>query len=103
MDEQTFLSLSQGEKQRISLSLLFAWRDVAKIKNSIDTNLLILDETFDTSLDIDGTENLMIMLDMLQRNTNIFVISHKGAMLEDRLNHQLRFSKKNNFTVMEKL
>ena len=99
-DPRSYSSLSQGEKQRVDLSMLFTWRDVARMKNSIDTNLLILDETFDSSLDNDGIENLMKILETVSDKTNVFIISHKGEKLEDKIPDQLIFEKRGNFTVM---
>ena len=75
-DDFTYDSFSEGEKQRIDLSLLFTWRQIAKMKNSVSTNLLILDETFDSSLDYEGVENLLKILTTLPDETNVFVISH---------------------------
>ena len=74
-DSFNYASFSEGEKQRIDLALLFAWRQIAKMKNSVATNLLVLDETFDSSLDHDGVENLMKILNTLDNDTNVFVIS----------------------------
>lgn len=101
-DPQTYSSLSQGEKQRIDLALLFTWREVAQIKNSVNTNILILDETFDSSLDNEGIDNLQAILDRLSGKTNIFVISHKGEFLEDRIEDQMIFEKVKNFTTMRR-
>jgi DNA repair exonuclease SbcCD ATPase subunit len=93
-------SFSEGEKQRIDLALLFTWRQVAKMKNSVATNLLILDETFDSSLDHDGVENLMKILYTLSDDTNVFVISHKGEILEGKFEKKIEFKKIKNFSVM---
>jgi len=100
-DSFTYDSFSEGEKQRIDLSLLFAWRQIAKMKNSVATNLLVLDETFDSSLDHDGVENLMKILDTLDTDTNVFVISHKGEILDGRFKDKIEFSKKKNFSTAE--
>ena len=100
-DSFTYESFSEGEKQRIDLSLLFAWRQIAKMKNSVATNLLVLDETFDSSLDHDGVENLMKILDTLDTDTNVFVISHKGEILDGRFKDKIEFSKKKNFSTAE--
>ena len=89
-DSFTYDSFSEGEKQRIDLALLFTWRQVAKMKNSISTNLLILDETFDSSLDEAGIENLMKIIHTLGDDTNVFIISHKGDMLEGKFVSQSR-------------
>lgn len=99
-DEFTYDSFSEGEKQRIDLSLLFTWRQVAKMKNSISTNLLILDETFDSSLDVDGVENLLKILGSLPDNTNVFVISHKGDILDGKFRSKIEFIKDKNFSKM---
>ena len=97
-DDFTYDSFSEGEKQRIDLSLLFTWRQVAKMKNSIATNLLILDETFDSSLDADGVENLLKILYTLPEDTNVFVISHKGEILEGKFENKIEFYKDKNFS-----
>lgn len=99
-DEFTYSSFSEGEKQRIDLALLFTWRQIAKMKNSVSTNLLVLDETFDSSLDVDGVENLMKILETLDASTNVFVISHKGDILESKFPETLRFVKENNFSTV---
>jgi len=100
-DEFTYASFSEGEKQKIDLALLFSWRAVAKLKNSTNTNLLILDEVFDSSLDANGTEYLMSILHMLE-GTNIFVISHKGDILQDKFRSVIRFEKIKNFSRIMK-
>ncbi len=99
-DEFTYESFSEGEKQRIDLSLLFTWRQIAKMKNSVATNLLILDETFDSSLDHDGVDNLLKILHTLGDDTNIFVISHKGEILDGKFNSKIEFKKEKNFSKM---
>ena len=96
-DEFVYDNFSEGEKMRIDLSLLFAWRQVAKMKNSTNTNLLILDETFDSSLDDEGTDNLMKILKTLESGTNTFIISHKPYVLESKMENKIQFVKKNNF------
>ena len=98
-DSFSYDSFSEGEKQRIDLALLFAWRQIAKMKNSVATNLLILDETFDSSLDHDGVENLMKILNTLDTDTNVFVISHKGEILDGRFKDKIEFSKQKNFST----
>ena len=90
-------NFSQGEKMRIDLALLFTWRAVARMKNSVNTNLLILDEVFDSSLDA-GTDEFMKMLNTLTENTNAFVISHKGDILYDKFENVIRFEKYKNFS-----
>ena len=81
------------------MALMLTWRAVAKMKNSSNTNLLILDEIFDSSLDANGTEELMKILNMLE-GSNLFVISHKGDILQDKFSHVLKFEKVNNFSRM---
>tara|TARA_R110002050_G_scaffold300340_1_gene469282 strand:+ start:461 stop:2161 length:1701 start_codon:yes stop_codon:yes gene_type:complete len=100
-DVFTYPSFSEGEKQRIDLSLLFAWRQIAKMKNSANTNLLILDETFDSSMDADGVDNLLKILYTLGDDTNVFIISHKQDMLEGKFPRKLEFEKVNNFSRMK--
>jgi len=99
-DEFTYPSFSEGEKQRIDLALLFTWRQIAKMKNSVATNLLILDETFDSSLDHEGIENLLKILHTLDDDTNVFVISHKGEVLDGKFNTKIEFKKEKNFSKM---
>ena len=81
------------KKQRIDLALLFTWRQIAKMKNSASSNLLILDETFDSSLDHDGVENLMKILHSLDENSNTFIISHKGDILDGKFKDKIEFVK----------
>ena len=97
-NEFSYASFSEGEKMRIDLALLFTWRAIARLKNSVSTNLLILDEVFDSSLDGNGTEDFMKILRTLGEDTNVFVISHKGDILQDRFNDIIRFEKKGNFS-----
>ena len=97
-DSFNYASFSKGEKQRIDLSLLFTWRQIAKMKNSASTNLLILDETFDSSLDVDGVENLTKILSTLDDDSNVFIISHKGDMLENKFRSKIEFFKHKNFS-----
>jgi len=99
-DDFSYDSFSEGEKQRIDLALLFTWRQIAKKKNSVATNLLILDETFDSSLDEAGIENLFKILHTLGDDTNVFVISHKGEILDGKFKHKLEFIKEKNFSKM---
>ena len=98
-DEFTYNNFSEGEKQRIDMALMLTWRAVAKLKNSSNTNLLILDEIFDSSLDNNGTEYLMNILHMLE-GVNLFVISHKGDILQDKFDQVIRFEKQKNFSRM---
>jgi len=100
-DDFSYASFSEGEKQRIDLSLLFAWRQIAKMKNSANTNLLILDETFDSSMDSDGVDNLMKILYTLKDDTNVFVISHKHAELEGKFPAKITFEKNGNFSQIK--
>jgi DNA repair exonuclease SbcCD ATPase subunit len=100
-DEFTYNNFSEGEKQRIDMALMLTWRAVAKLKNSSNTNLLILDETFDSSLDANGTEYLMNILHMLE-GVNLFVISHKGDVLQDKFANVVRFEKVKNFSKVVK-
>ena len=97
-DEFTYASFSEGEKQRIDLSLLFTWRQIARMKNSANTNLLILDETFDSSLDNDGIDNLMKILTTVTQDTNVFIISHKGDVLDSKFRNKIEFVKERNFS-----
>jgi DNA repair exonuclease SbcCD ATPase subunit len=96
-DEFTYNNFSEGEKQRIDMALMLTWRAVAKLKNSSNTNLLILDEVFDSSLDTTGTEELMKILHMLD-GVNLFVISHKGDILQDKFSNVIKFAKEKNFS-----
>ena len=100
-DEFTYASFSEGEKQRIDLSLLFTWRQIAKMKNSANTNLLILDETFDSSLDNDGIDNLMKILNTVTDDTNVFIISHKGDVLDSKFRNKIEFIKERNFSKIK--
>ena len=100
-DEFTYASFSEGEKQRIDLSLLFAWRQIAKMKNSANTNLLILDETFDSSMDADGVDNLLKILYTFKDDTNVFIISHKQDLLEGKFPRKIEFEKTNNFSQLK--
>lgn len=100
-DSFTYDSFSEGEKQRIDLALLFTWRMIAKMKNSVSTNLLILDETFDSSLDYEGVDNLMKIIYTLDDDTNVFVISHKGDILDGKFNRKLEFHKEKNFSKLK--
>tara|TARA_Y100000389_G_scaffold204845_1_gene260103 strand:- start:38 stop:1708 length:1671 start_codon:yes stop_codon:yes gene_type:complete len=99
-DKFSYASFSEGEKQRIDLALVFTWRTIAKMKNSASTNLLLLDEVFDSSLDVNGTDYVMQLLNTIGPETNVFVISHKGDQLFDKFRSVVRFEKKNNYSVM---
>ena len=99
-DEFTYASFSEGEKMRIDLALLFTWRAIAKLKNSASTNLLILDEIFDSSLDAQGTDEFLKIINDLTLDTNIFIISHKTDQLIDKFSNVVRFEKHQNFSRM---
>ena len=100
-DSFSYASFSEGEKQRIDLALLFTWRQVAKMKNSVATNLLVLDETFDSSLDYEGVDNLMKIIYSLDESTNVFVISHKGDILDGKFESKIEFIKEKNFSKIK--
>jgi len=97
-DDFSYSSFSEGEKLRIDLALLLAWREIARLKNSANTNLLILDEVFDSSLDAGGTEEFLKLLDILSERCNIFVISHKSDQLADKFSKSMTFEKRGNFS-----
>ena len=99
-DEFNYHSFSEGEKLRIDLAILFTWREIAKLKNSTNTNLLILDEIFDSSLDTSGTDEFMRILHTTMAKENVFVISHKGDTLIDKFPRVMKFEKYKNFTRM---
>ena len=96
-DDFSYANFSEGEKMRIDLALLFTWRAVAKMKNSTNTNLLILDEIFDSSLDASGTDDFLKILNTFN-NENVFVISHKQDMLFDKFRNTIKFEKNRNFS-----
>ena len=100
-DEFSYASFSEGEKMRIDLALLFTWRMVAKLKNSVNTNLLILDEVFDSSLDTEGTDAFLKIINTLDADTNVFVISHKGEILFDKFLSTIKFVKEKQFSRIE--
>ena len=100
-EDFSYASFSEGEKQRIDLALLFTWREVAKFKNSVATNLMILDEVFDSSLDGQGTEEFLKIIRFVVKDANIFVISHKSGM-DDRFEDVIRFEKIKGFSRMVK-
>ena len=97
-DEFTYDSFSEGEKMRIDLALLFTWRTIAKMKNSVNTNLLLLDEVFDSSLDVNGTEEFLKIINKLTGKQNVFIISHKSDLLCDKFNNTIKFEKHKNFS-----
>ena len=99
-DDFSYMSFSEGEKMRIDLALLLSWREIARLKNSANTNLLILDEVFDSSLDTFGTDEFLKLLNSLSQKANVFVISHKADQLADKFSNQMSFEKQNNFSKM---
>jgi len=99
-DDFTYASFSEGEKMRIDLAILFTWRQIAKMKNSVNTNLLLLDEIFDSSLDTAGTDYFLNLMNQFGENSNIFVISHKGDQLFDKFRSVIKFEKRNDFSVI---
>ena len=101
-DKFSYASFSEGEKQRIDLALVFTWRTIAKMKNSASTNILLLDEVFDSSLDVNGTEFVMQLLNTIGDDTSVFVISHKGDQLFDKFRSVVRFEKRQNYSVISK-
>jgi len=100
-DEFTYDSFSEGEKLRIDLAILFTWRQIAKMKNSVNTNLLLLDEIFDSSMDTNGTDLFLQVLNEIGEGTNVFVISHKGDQLFDKFRSVIKFVKKNDFSSIQ--
>jgi DNA repair exonuclease SbcCD ATPase subunit len=101
-DDFSYYNFSEGEKFRIDVALLLTWRQIARLKNSVNTNLLILDEVFDSSLDIGGTDEFMKLIGEFGHDTNVFVISHKGDQLFDKFRSVIKFEKKNNFSQVAK-
>ncbi len=99
-DDFSYDSFSEGEKSRIDIAMLFAWRDIARVRNSSSTNLLILDEVFDSALDSNGTDELLKILSMVSGDSNIFVISHKGDSLIEKFDNVIAFEKSKNFSHM---
>ena len=99
-DTFNYNNFSEGEKMRIDIALLFTWRDIARMKNSTNTNLLILDEIFDSSLDGQGTDDFFKIIKTLEKE-NIFIISHKGDILFDKFTNIVKFQKEHNFTQLE--
>tara|TARA_Y100001937_G_scaffold62817_1_gene86235 strand:+ start:2479 stop:4212 length:1734 start_codon:yes stop_codon:yes gene_type:complete len=99
-DDFSYHNFSEGERLRIDLSLLLAWREIARLKNSVNCNLLLLDEVFDSSLDAVGTEEFLKILGGLGKKANVFVITHKTDQLIDKFDNNLHFTKKGNFSSM---
>jgi DNA repair exonuclease SbcCD ATPase subunit len=99
-DDFSYASFSEGEKQKIDLALLFTWRAIAKLRNSISTNLLIMDEVFDSSLDQNATDYLMNIIREISKDSNIIIISHKEH-LNEKFNNVLKFVKNKNFSQIQ--
>jgi energy-coupling factor transporter ATP-binding protein EcfA2 len=102
-DDFSYTSFSEGEKSRLDLALLFTWRAIAKLRNSASTNLLILDEVFDGSLDNEGSEKLLTIIKSLTNTNNVFIISHKTDSYLDKFDRVIRFQKSKNFSEMNVL
>ena len=102
-DDFSYASFSEGEKSRINLAILFTWRQIAKMQNCCNTNLLILDEVFDSSLDPDGIDNLLKIMNTLDSDTSVFVISHKQDLLEGKFQQKIEFEKHKNFTRIKSI
>ena len=100
-DTFSYSSFSEGEKLRIDLALLFTWRSVSKLRNSVSTNLLIMDEIMDSSLDNNGTEEFLKIIKDLTGDANVFIISHKGDQIQDKFDRILKFKKVKNFSTIE--
>ena len=98
-EDFSYSSFSEGEKMRIDLALLFTWREVARVKNSVNTNLLIMDEVFDSSLDGFGTEEFLKIIRYVIKDANTFVISHKTGM-EDKFEKVIKFGKVKGFSAI---
>ncbi len=96
-DKFSYDNFSQGEKMRLDLSILFTWRAVAKMRNSIDTNLIIFDEILDGAMDVEGIDNMMKLLEGLTNGESIFIISHRDAV-SDKFENVIQFEKTNNFS-----
>ncbi len=97
-DEFSYASFSEGEKLRIDLALMFTWRAVSRLRNSVTTNLLIMDEVLDGSLDQAGTDEFLKIINEITADSNVFIISHKGDSLHDKFDHVIKFEKKKNFS-----
>ena len=99
-DVFSYSSFSEGEKLRIDLALMFTWREVSRLRNSVSTNILIMDEIMDSSLDDAGTDDFLKIIQDLTDNSNIFIISHKGQQLDDKFQRTIRFNKVKGFSMM---
>ena len=100
-DRFNYSSFSEGEKMKIDLALLFTWRQIAKMKNSASTNLLVMDEVMDSSLDQDGLDGFMKIVGTLDEGTNLFVISHRGDALDGKFRSKIEFEKIKNFSYIK--
>ena len=100
-DTFNYNNFSEGEKMRIDLALLFTWRQIAKMKNSVNTNLLVLDEIFDSSLDGQGTDDFFKIINTMTKE-NIFIISHKGDIMFDKFTNIVKFEKYKSFTRLQR-
>jgi DNA repair exonuclease SbcCD ATPase subunit len=99
--ERTYYQLSEGQKLRIDLAILFTWRDIAKLKNSASTNILVMDEIFESSLDPTGVEDFLKLIQAMSKDVNIFIISPQGDLLVDKFNNTIKFIEEQGFSVME--
>jgi len=97
-DEFSYMSFSEGEKCRLNIAILFAWRAIAKMRGSIDCNLIVLDELFDSSLDLTGIDDMMKLLNNLTNNENVFIISHREDQISEKFARVIRFQKTKNFS-----
>ena len=100
-DNFSYNNFSEGERLRIDLSFLFTWREIARLKNSVSCNLLVLDEVFDSSLDGIGTEEFMKIIQKMGDKSNVFIISHKADQISDSFRNHITFEKKGNFSSMK--
>ena len=100
-DKFSYASFSEGEKLRIDLAILLTWREISKLKNSANCNILVLDEVFDSSLDATGMDEFMKLIRFFDKDINIFVISHKADQLVDKFERVMQFEKKKNFSKMK--
>jgi energy-coupling factor transporter ATP-binding protein EcfA2 len=101
--ERTYYQLSEGQKLRIDLSILFTWREIAKLRNSANTNLLIMDEVFESALDSDGMEAFLKLVNSISKDVNFFVLSPNGDNFIDKFQNTIRFTEEKGFSRMEKI
>jgi DNA repair exonuclease SbcCD ATPase subunit len=99
-DDFSYTSFSEGEKARINIAILFAWREIARLKNSVNTNLLVMDEVLDSSLDEQSLENFMGLISDLRNDVNLFIISHRNT-LSERFDHTIHVKKHNDFSYVK--